>query len=470
MQALAERETLGEMLQLTRSTAFARLFTVDIRNAFYLTKGDPGTIGSAADFGIAPALATQQAMPAFELLFRRSPEGFFVAYNQGNSGALRRYLSDVGRLQSSPSASHLRNFMSFFLTVEQPEFFNFTDLPTDFSTIQTCYYASNLLTDPEDARLRLSAGYLSGARPFNVVTGQETVPFAPGADAIEVLDAAGTVVYCYPHSIPVAMLTDARTVEGADFLDRVEVIQCADVQAFLDAGGNPEAKEMKTCEVTFQYLPQGKYTIRQVGKPAFDTQVIYRKFAASAFCLVDIFLSQPDDIASEPGNYPVTGVSSAAPQQAQIEPKRYALDFSARATRWIYYFVPPKGSRLDELSIFDDSDGRQPLRITPPEPVRIGSGQTAWRCVLLDPIELRNVPAQRFRLDGRLVRPDGEVLRLRTLVSTLPVASAQRISLEPVEWLTPAADETAGTVAQDQSAQTPSGAEVFEASQIYVYL
>lgn len=417
---------------------YDRLMQVAINNTFYNVAGS-----RSLDFAITPTRTTQRLLDSLGMLFRDEGAGFSVLYDTARTEQLLRYLRRRSSAETNVEDDGAETRLSFALTLRNPNFCYFTDIPFDIDSGSECYYASNRMAHDVDGRIVLNElEFVPQSEPLPAVEGQLDVPFPDGATAIEVLDVLGTVVQCYPRVVPIALLdTDPAAINS-----------CAQVSAYLAKHPKARLVAREICTINFYLLPAGFYTIRYVdaAQPAFT--VIYRAENFRALCFVDLFLADP--VAGGAGIYPVTDLFD--PEKTAIVEVDYNLDFQARSTFWEYFFVPPsKGAQLHDLHI--SGKNGEPVAFTPAEPVPIGLDTMAYFSVSEVPLQIQSSSPYAFKLTGRIQDSKGMIARESTLMARLPVA--------PPDWALPVDDPS-----NDTSAPPSAVGPTYGRSAIYVYL
>lgn len=412
---------------------YDRLMQVAINNTFYNAESrhDP-------DFTIAPVRHTQRMMNSLGLLFRDEGAGFSILYDTRRTDGLLRYLRRHAPEPAQIADEGAGTRLSFALTLRNPNFCYFTDLPFDFDPNSACYYVSNRMAHEEAGRVVLNAlAFVPQSDTLQAVDGQYDVHFPEDANEIEVVDVLGNVVQCYPRAVPVDLF--AKNAAAAD--------SCVKVAAYLKAFPGAETKTRQICTINFYLLPAGCYTIRFVGSVEPARPVIYRAEFYQALCFIDLFLADP--VRNGPGIFPIDDLFD--PAKTTIKPVAYNLDFAARSTYWEYFIVPPsKGARLHDLKITRRNGDL--VQFSPATRIPIGLDTVAYRTVSEVPLTMQNRSDYDLRLSGRIQDDKGMTARDATLMPRLPVA--------PRDWALPL----------DPPAASPAADPTHGRSTIYVYL
>ena len=453
LRELAERPAVEGLLKEDESRRyfFRRLLRVSFENTYYNSSGD-----ACPDFEVQPTPATAELMDSLGLVFKDEGFGFSVFFNTKRRKSLEDYLRRqaqraawdplTGSPGSPPGRLEAWTRLSFVLSLKNPYFLNFTDIPSDLSPTAYNFYFTNQQAHREGGReVVLNPGeYVSadgeGGSPssqasevLKVVPTQVSVPVGDDVEEILVRTISGRPVICQPRCVPRELAASASDPTA---------ITCLDVEEHGDHGSPPDLVCQEQIFLDFSNLPEDKYVIEEVCEPASSpprqVPVLYTSSYPAPLCFVDLLLARPRP--EEPGIYPVRNLWSeeeSPPFGTRIRTVDYRLRFQRRATWWSYFIVPqPQVRTFEELRIEQLGDGPwcrqgQPVEFAGPCRVTLANGQTAYRFVSRDPVPLEEQSTYCFRLWGRYE----ERSFAKVLVNRLPVA--------PIEYLLPLRENAA---------------------------
>lgn len=367
-----------------RRLYYERLAQVLIRHTYYNASAD-----SCPDFDISPTPTSAALMGDLGLLFRHEKTGFSVLYDVSRTDVLLDYLARQGR-----EKNQCWTRLSFALTLNNPYFINFTDVPIDVNPSAQNFYFTNREARADGGRVVLNAGEgVAGGELLKVAPSQ--VALRVGADVTEVLvtDLSGEEVIRQPGCTPVSPPEGGRSALPAP--DSCVV--------FLDFSG----------------LPEDKYFIEIVGsETGIKFPVLYTVPSPAPLCFIDLFFTDPDGSAE--GVYPVRDLYTP---ERKIVTVSYELGFRARATTWNYFIVSqPQGEPFEELRI--ETVSEPPVKFAGPCRVLLPNGADAYRFSSAEGLLLQQQSGYRFRLLGRR----GLMMNEGVLVGTLPVASSRQVT------------------------------------------
>lgn len=383
-----------------RRPEYARLARVSIRHTYYNALG-----GLCPAFSARPTGFTAALMRSLGLLFRPEANGFSVLYDTGTTDDLlawlRRQANDRGEVWSR---------LTFLLSVKNPYFVNFTDIPIDHDPALWSFYLTNQDAHRRGAMVLLTRGSRVTAADRCRVTGPQLVePAEPGVRRVEVCDISGEPVLCKPRCV--SATTAARLPP--------DQITCA------DAGTGADAVCADLLYFDLSTLPEDRYTVNAVledGGVEDRGDYVYTSLYPMPLGMVDLLFTDPSapPAGDGAGVYPVSLAGAGAVSEVS-----YVLRFTRRKTWWNYYVVPQRGGELLDLRVSEEAEageGRR-VRFVGPCEVRLPGGQRAYRFLSSRPLPLE----QRSRLNLRLYGRTAEMPRARMLVKRLPVAGAQQV-------------------------------------------
>jgi hypothetical protein len=369
----------------------ARLMQVDIRHAYY---ADALSEGQCPDFSVCPTPPTADLMRSLGLMFLAEPAGFSVLYDLARAEGLCWYLRQHGTPPDGGPAAQYWTRLSFALSLTNPAFINFTDVPIGTNPIGQNFYFSNQVAHREGAEVVLNEGErVTGAALLPVEGPEVRVETPLGVKGVAAFNIAGELVLAAPRCVPVPGSPPSEVCRDFVFLD-------------------------------FKTLPEDKYVIKVETDPGVTPvpprPMLYTMAEPIPLCFIDLLFSKPT--AASDGIYPVD--LFAAEGAAKITPVRYVLRFAARSTFWRYYIVPqPQREQLDGLAIESLGDAPEAF-FSGPDKVRLVTGAPAYRFVSDEPLLLQQQSSYRLRLRGWPRRAPGAD---DVLVRRLPVAAAKQV-------------------------------------------
>lgn len=361
-----------------------RYFTfirIDVRHSFFNS-----TKGMCDQIAIRPTSATARQLALFGLVARPRPDGIDILWASGLRdravAQLRPFMEHIAELPAAEGAQMAEALgqelfgqaLFFTISLSNPLFANFTDMPSGFR-----------IGDPP-----LLLSNRSAAR-------------RPGKDgeADLIVDWARRAGRGSPSTAPPAMASWAINANA-----RAEPAQTgAPLVATGIASGSGGQKLIETRSRRFALL---------------DLYLVRAKGAVPAAGQWD---GMP--ISLDPGGHNADSHGGGI-----FHPCVYTLTFKARETRWRYFVAARSGElNTDGLAVVgpDGADARFALA---PEPRLLPDGRRAACLASLDPLPIlaRPDPLHRFSLSRT---PPGGRDRPRMLVDPLPAAGIDSISPEP---------------------------------------
>jgi hypothetical protein len=433
---------------------YQRLLQVSIRNTYYNASGD-----FCPDFQIQPTNASAELMKSLGLLFQADGSGFSVLLDQFQQTQFLDYLRSKAHPPASPpdgSTPGVWSRLSFMLTVKNPSFFNFTDIPIDMPPGTRTFYLSNTKAGrATDGTVLLAPGGLKNEMPVPMTGSQYRVNLPPAqqntTQRVIVRSLSGAVAMCqpayWPRHSPVAP-------------------HCAADAAELESAGSPPAEMVyrNPIYLDFSLLSEGKYGVERCTNISGDCQppvppapgaeeVVYAVSGGPPSFFIDLLFTNP---GVQGGVYPVKDLDGE--HGGEIVPTQYYLDFERRSTIWNYYIVST-GAPLNDLRIETIAPHTvPPITFTGPTSVELPYNQKAAWFVSNSAIPIEEQSSYNFQLLGRA---GGVHMKNGVLMNRLPVASIRQVIPGVSDFAT-----------HDQ--ETPTAIAGFEPgknfSDIYVYV
>jgi len=171
---------------------YARLMQVVVQHGYY---AQPGSDGLCPDFIARPTPPTRELMRSLGLLFQPEAAGFSVLYDTGRAEGLLWYLRQHGTPPDYAEGRHWTR-LSFVLSLTNPSFVNFTEIPVDTNPTQQNFYFTNQDAHRTAAdQIVLNQGAWVDDAALLPVEGPEIrVETPPDVDEVVVLDIAGEPV------------------------------------------------------------------------------------------------------------------------------------------------------------------------------------------------------------------------------------------------------------------------------------
>ncbi|MGA9997449.1 MAG: hypothetical protein WBP93_18665 [Pyrinomonadaceae bacterium] len=352
------------------------------------------------------------------LIFKDEGTGFSILYDVHRDDSLLEYL----RRQVWPEGSkHCWTHLSFVLSITNPYFFNFTELPIDLNPLYKNFYFTN-----QKARRQPGGEILLNPGPeeqelLTIVPVQVGVEVLSGIKEVEVQDIAQAAegsketVICKPRCVPSDLLKIKSPAE----------ITCAEAEV-CKSPGDPKCKCTNKLYLDFSTLPEDKYIIKRVFYPSVfpiappDETVLYTESYPPPFCFINLFFTSPT--GERPKLFPVRNLFDK--DKTTIEAVNYELRFERRKTYWNYFIVPQTGESVESLRI----EGEPGIKFNGPCCVYLPNNTKAYRFVSIKPLPFIQQSPFRFRLTGKI----GLASQTSTLVDRLPVASAEQVLQDEV--------------------------------------
>src|SRR5882762_840729 len=127
-----------------RQFYYLRLMQVVIRHTYYNRSNE-----ACPDFKIFPTRYSQDLMKSLGLIFKDEGTGFSIFFDVRRTDILIAYLK---RQEWPPHSNHCWTRLSFVLSIKNPHFLNFTDVPIRMNPVNQNFYFTN-----QEAR-RLGSG------------------------------------------------------------------------------------------------------------------------------------------------------------------------------------------------------------------------------------------------------------------------------------------------------------------------
>jgi len=358
-------------------------------------------------------------MKSLGLIFKDEGTGFSIFFDVRRTDILIAYLK---RQEWPPHSNHCWTRLSFVLSIKNPHFLNFTDVPIRMNPVNQNFYFTN-----QEAR-RLGSGTIllnpgENHELLDLVGVQLGVIVTEDIKEVEVQSVPQTeegstdAVICRPRCVPAALLEK----KDATAITCSEAIECKGPHEKKDP-----TNALLFCRCTdkiyldFSSLPEDKYTVRRVPYPSTseiapdEEPMLYTESYPVPFCFVSLFFTSPT--GERPKLFPVQDLFGPEPK---IESITYDLQFKRRETYWNYFVVPPAGESIENLTI----EGGPGIFFNGPCSVVLPNQTKAYRFVSKKPLPFMEQSTFRFRLKGDL----GMTTQNTTLVKILPVASAEQV-------------------------------------------
>lgn len=403
-------------------TRFAQLARVTIRHTFYNAAGE-----ECRDFDIRPTGYTAALLRQMGMLLKTRPDGFSVLYDTQNTERLLSYL----RGEVSDFGAWTR--MTFLMSLRNPDFVSFTDVPIGTNPSTENFYLTNAEAHAWNGATLLTPGtQVTGAQRVPVTGGQLVQPVTDAVVRVKVRALSGETVLCKPRCV---------TAKAARTRPPDQMVCCDDeAPPRTRRGGEPEdpapcdegpGEQRCTDALYFDLstLPEDWYTVEQVGVDGpmpHSEHYLYTNLYPMPLCFVDLLFSNPDGRAG--GVYPIALGTGKKHAGAGVAPVDYTLRFTCRSTWWSYYVVPrDPTAELSELRVEQNDDPALPGAPTAtflgPCRVVLPGGQRAWRFLSSTRLPLEQRSTLSLSLHGR-VKP---MTYTEVLVARLPVASPRQV-------------------------------------------
>lgn len=370
---------------------FARLMQVDIRHDYY---ADATSEGACPDFEVCPTPASAERMRSLGLNFIAEPAGFSVLYDVTRAEGLCWYLRQHGVPPDGGEDGQYWTRLSFVLSLKNPSFINFTEIPINTNPTERNFYFTNQSAHRSGGEVLLSEGERVDGGALLPVEGSEVRVETPaGVKEVVALDIAGFPALVVPRCVTEPGPPPTQVCRDFVFLD-------------------------------FSTLDHDKYVIEYRTEPGRESPLprpmLYTTAQPVPLCFIDLLFSKPTSDAA--GIYPVN--LFPADGEPSIKPVRYVLRFQARSTFWRYYIVPqPQREELEDLAIESLRD-TPPAVFSGPTEVRLVTGAPAYRFVSDERLQLQQQSNYRFRLKGHSRRARGID---DVLIRRLPVAASKQV-------------------------------------------
>jgi hypothetical protein len=261
----------------------------------------------------------------------------------------------------------------FTISLANPNFLNFTDMPNDFGCGRRALALSNLRVD-------------------------------------RVIDESADLVVDWNRHIDLIRPRRPREAHESPPVHAAAAIHADGIRAVWHHLGKAEA-----------------------AAAAADRTAVHTNAAQFPFALLDLHIVRPIDLPADvPGLFPVDlrpDAERRATSDGYLQPLRYDLCFAARETHWRYVIAARHGRLPDDLAIVDRDLA---VNFAPCEAPQAIPGGSPPICLAADKaIVLRQRPAPRFALHGTPVAGRG---RSFALVDPLPVPSPQTPTASVGGW------------------------------------
>jgi hypothetical protein len=396
---------------LARKFYYERLMQVSIRHSYYNKEHD-----DCPDFSIYPTASSVALMKNIGLLFREEGTGFSILYDVRRKDIFLNYLRRQAAMRN-PASCWVR--LSFVLSLDNPYFVNFTNIPIDLNPATRNFYITNQEAQRLDGEVvfDFDPSTFDQTLPVVPVQVQETV--SKEIEMVQVRDISGDVVLCKPRCVQKGLLE----------LKQPSAITCDDVENFHPPNplSPPEWRCTETIYLDFSRLSEDKYSIEQVpylSSPdaVVSSDVLYTAAYPMPLCFIDLLFTDPTGADSD--IYPVRNLFSI---DAEIETVNYVLKFEARETFWNYYIVPPANETILDLKI----EGEPPIRFAGPCCVFLPNGTQAYRFVSTKALPFRQQSKFHFQLTGE----PSTTSQKGVLIDRLPVAAVEQVLQDEVTAL-----------------------------------
>jgi hypothetical protein len=401
-------------------TRFAQLARVAIRHTFYNAAGE-----ECRDFDVRPTRYTAALLRQMGMLLKTRPDGFSVLYDTRNTGRLLSYL----RGEVNGFGAWTR--MTFLLSLRNPDFVSFTNIPIGTNPSLENFYLSNREAHGWKGATLLNPGSQVTAAQLVPVTGSQLVEYVDHTVVrVKVRALSGATVLCKPRCV---------TARGARSTLPDQMVCCDDeAPGRTHTTGGPEDTEpcdegpgeQRCTDVLYfdlSTLPEDWYTVEKVGVDGPigpHSHHLYTSLYPMPLCFLDLLFSNPD--GGRGGVYPVTLGTNGG---GRVTPVEYTLRFTGRSTWWSYYVVPrDPAAELSELRVEQNDDGpgrpgAPTARFLGPCRVVLPGGQRAWRFLSSTRLPLEQRSTLSLRLSGRVA----PMTHTEVLVARLPVASPRQV-------------------------------------------
>ncbi|HEY0406167.1 MAG TPA: hypothetical protein VGC89_10590 [Pyrinomonadaceae bacterium] len=393
---------------------YTRLAHVAVKHTYYNLSED-----ECPDFTFSPTSSSSALMTSLGLIFRSEATGFSILYNEQRKDDLFNYLK---RQKGRPGPNVLSQDgvwtrLSFVLTLNNPYFINFTDIPIKLNPSTQNFYFSNDRAHKVNKRAIIlnCNDYVSDneSELLTVAPVQYPVNISKAVKEVRVRDISGELVMCQSRCVPISETPQdmARLVNCKHKIHSPPVVlRCRD-RIYLD----------------FASLPEDRYTIQKImddhllghKEPWVERDIIYTASAPTPLCFIDLLFTNP--AGGDTGFYPVKDLFGT-PKIVNIN---YQLRFRTRSTFWTYFIVPqPQQEKFQNLRIESvEQKKAQQVNFAGPCYVTLANGQKGYRFVSEKQIPFRQQPEYSFRLLGQhgLMPNDG------VIIERLPVATKQQI-------------------------------------------
>lgn len=393
------------------------LFRVIIRHGY-----NDASRGLCKAFKIAPSPSSADLMRSHGMVFQDTGTGFAVYIRDTQIESFVSYLRRQG--WANPAGVQYWSWLSFVLVPQDPFFVGITSLPIDTNPLYENLYGTNQDAHRADAVTLITSGPAMSAGDVVPVTAAQFTVAAPGPfDQVVVRDISGRVVLVVP--------SDADIAEK-----KRELGEITEDDLHYPLGPTYVQVDLST-------LPLGLYTYNIWSVRDVESEPVTLLYTAAnpgpPLTFLDVLFSRPD--ASQGGIYPVPPLYTDEPiYPDDVGNVTYELRFETRQTWWQYYVVSQTpGSVLTHLEIA--GDGVTFTRA--PQPVLLPNGEIATLFQSDETLAMRQIPPQRFALNGTRRDARGKVTRIH--VDPLPAAPIAPVWPPPLDTNPPGPANVTGT-------------------------
>lgn len=380
-------EQSAQAASTPRGGRYVRLAEINVRHEFYTARG-----GMCTDLVIAPSPQTAARLAMFGFLTRRRADGLDLIWESDKliaAGAmLSAVIHDYGEMPAMLRANLFASPLLFTVSLTNPEFANFTNMPTSLAIGEPPLLLSNNATKIPS-------------------------PGATGLAADLVLDW-DRVVERPPEPQP------ALTA----YLNVVASEQIKEIEEIPGVVGDIAKKAIATFIAALK-----KANEPPVPRDLADAEWQLYSAKSTQFALLQVHFVPPPDAVTAGGTwngFPVDGNIISDASHGPFTPCTYNLRFAARETTWRYLVAARHGMLdADLLEIVGAEDGSTGDFVKLPTPETLPNGKPAIAFDSKQPIALRQQPGKTWKLLGAPLK--GRKAQT-TLVPTLPIAGTGRIA------------------------------------------
>ncbi|MBF0382488.1 MAG: hypothetical protein HQL69_15815 [Magnetococcales bacterium] len=377
------------------------------------------------DFSVLPTKETAELMKNLDLIFKDEGQGFSISYNKKREKQLRHYVLRQYKTNSLDPANYkpLVSNLSFYLYINNSDFFIYTDIGVDKNPADYNYFFSNhRIMNSDHNFLHLTPQpYVADEDLSFVISSQFSFMPPKGTKKVKVFNIIGSEVYPYHDNLKQPSSSTNRPLDE----DRI----------VLD----------------FANLPINKYQIHfysDKDKLINSLPVLNTINNPMPLGLINLMLCRPSepDNKAEPNQqtmFPIHNTdtdnnkinaksnnpdgSKPNHKSDNIAPVEYGIFFKERSTKWRYFIVPPSSSQtIEDLQIVSNCDGYSKTFFECKKS-DLPTVEKARCYVSEGEIPIHRKSEFNFQLNGRI----GLMPHATTLKKRLPVASTKQIVPEP---------------------------------------